>query len=296
MEIRNGFYTALGTPLDREGSFLQESFTRQVKDQIEFGAAGLLVLGSMGLGVFVRSGDYVPVVRAAVEAARGACPVFAGVTDTSVGRACDRIGALAGLRLDGVVSTPPFYYSATVGQQIVYYGALARRSPFPVYLYDLPVAARSKITLETIRGLANEPNIRGIKTADLALAETLQGMTGRGDLQADFQVLYSGLDTFDQANGKGIGRNLDGMFACAGLFARNMYQETAVGNLPAATGWLKKIIALRDLFAEEEIFPSFTHAMNLLGYAGWFHPDYFEMPGRQQCEKIAAFLRGHQMI
>jgi 4-hydroxy-tetrahydrodipicolinate synthase len=295
MKLANGFYTALGTPLDQEGSLLQSSFARQVRDQIDFGAAGLLVMGSMGLGVFVRDRDYVQVARTAVQAAQGRCPVFVGVTDTSVGRACDRVAALAGLKIDGVVSTPPYYYSAKTREQIRYYSELAGRSPFPVYLYDLPVAARSKITLETVRGLAGETNIRGIKTNDLPLSETLQEMAANGEFPGEFHVLYSGLDTFDVACRQGVGRNLDGMFACTGPFAQKMYQAEAAGDWPAGSFWLKKIIALRDLFAGEEIFPSFTWAMNLLGYEGSFHPDYYFLPGPDQREKIAAFLRENQL-
>ena len=43
MNISEGYYTALGTPLDQNGCFLAESFSRQVDDQVKFGAAGLLV-------------------------------------------------------------------------------------------------------------------------------------------------------------------------------------------------------------------------------------------------------------
>jgi 4-hydroxy-tetrahydrodipicolinate synthase len=296
MENTNGFYTALGTPLDHDGRFLHQSFIRQIKDQVAFGASGLLVMGSMGLGVFIRNSEYIQVVQTAIGAIRSACPVFIGVSDTSISRACDRIDALAGLKIDGVVSTPPYYYSSTEREQIHYFRELARRSPFPVYLYDLPVAARSKITLATIQGLAAEKNIKGIKTADLALAEQLNNRAEIEDLQMDFNVLYSGLDTFDLANQKGIGKNLDGMFACTGLLAQAIYRALAAGDFVTNTSKLRQIINLRDIFASEEILPSFTCAMNLLGYDGIFHPDYYFMPSQNQCAKIKQFMQDNQLF
>ncbi|MEA4889583.1 MAG: dihydrodipicolinate synthase family protein [Clostridiaceae bacterium] len=296
MEIKNGFYTALGTSQDKDGLFLQKSFAQQVKDQTEFGAAGLLVMGSMGLGVFVRDRDYVKVAKTAISAARGACPVFIGVTDTTIGRTCDRIDALTGLDFDGVVATPPYYYAASEREQICYYGEIARRSPKPVFLYDLPSASRSKITLATIQGLHGEKNIGGIKTADLPLALELDQMVMRHELNAGFKVLYSGLDTFDLACNKGIGRNLDGMFACTGQLAHDQYQAFALGDITGGTKYLKQIIALRDVFAEEEIMPSFTYAMNLLGYEGYFHQDYCFMPSQKQCDKIVDTMKLFHLV
>ncbi len=296
MEMKKGFYTALGTAQDKEGFFLQKSFARQVTDQIEFGAAGLLVMGSMGLGVFIRDRDYVKIAETAVNAAHGACPVFIGVTDTTIGRTCDRIDALAGLDFDGVVATPPYYYAASEREQICFYREIARHSPKPVFLYDLPSASRSKITSATIQGLRGEKNLGGIKTADLPLALELEQMTERHELAAGFKVLYSGLDTFDLACGKGIGRNLDGMFACTGALARDQYQSFALGDIAGGAEYLKKIIALRDVFAEDEIMPSFTYAMNLLGYEGYFHQDYCFMPGPQQCEKIHETMKTFSLL
>lgn len=294
--IGNGFYTALGTPADPEGRFMPEAFIRQVEDQVAFGAAGLLVMGSMGLGVFVRSCDYTAVVATATATVRRACPVFAGVTDTSIGRACDRVDALRGLPLDGVVATAPYYYTVSDRELVRFYSELARRSPFPVYLYDLPVAARNKITIQTMMGLKDEKNIKGIKTADMGLAKSLNSMVTGGELQPDFAVLYSGLDTFDAAYAQGLTRNLDGMFACTGPLAQAMYQAMANGDLATGTARLKAIVRLRDVFAEEQIFPSFTDAMNLLGYGGIYHPDYYFMPGEAQKEKIKVCMQDLQLI
>ena len=159
----------------------------------------------------------------------------------------------------------------------------------------LPIAARNKITIQTMMGLKDEKNIKGIKTADMGLAKALHGMVAAHELQADFAVLYSGLDTFDQAYAQGLTCNLDGMFACTGKLAQAMYQAMAAGDMATGTARLKDIVRLRDTFAEEQIFPSFTYAMNLLGYEGIYHPDYYFMPGEAQREKIEVCMKSLQL-
>ena len=49
MELRNGFYTALGTPLDDSGRIIVKSLRKEIDQQIEAGASGLLLMGSMGM-------------------------------------------------------------------------------------------------------------------------------------------------------------------------------------------------------------------------------------------------------
>lgn len=289
--LQEGYYTALGTPLDSDGRLIPESFAQHVDDQINFQASGLLVMGSMGMGVFVRNEDYVLVAKTAVDTAKGRCPVFIGATDTSIGRVCDRIAALEGLPIDGVVMTAPYYFPVGEAELIRFFSEIARCSPFPIYLYDLPVAARNKITRETMLGLKDCAGIKGIKTADADLAHYLQGQVKEGTFARDFVVLYSGLDTFDSIYEAGVKRNLDGMFACTGQLSQTMYTALAKGDYTLGTSQLKAILALRNIFAEEIILPSFTYAMNLLGYAGKFHQDFYPSASIAQQEKISAYMK-----
>ena len=47
--FKNGFYTALGTPLTEDGKLIENALRRHIEQQIEAGASGLLLLGSMGI-------------------------------------------------------------------------------------------------------------------------------------------------------------------------------------------------------------------------------------------------------
>ena len=101
-----GFYTALGTPIDKDGNLCAESMARQIELQIEAGASGLLVMGSMGNMTYLKNSEYPKVAKVAAEAAAGRAPVLVGVTDLSIHRVMDRVAALEGIKgIDGIVST-----------------------------------------------------------------------------------------------------------------------------------------------------------------------------------------------
>jgi len=269
--LKKGFYTALGTPTDRDGSLFTGSFQRQIEDQITAGASGLLVMGSMGLEPYLKASEYRKVARAAVEAVKDRCAVFVGVMDTSINRVKDRIRELDKLKIDGVVATVPYYYSLTQEEIKEFFSVIAEFSPYPVYLYDLPVVTQTKINASTAESLMSLENIKGIKTGDLATARALINSEKRTD---SFDVFFSGLDVFDIAYGYGLDMNLDGMFSCTASITSALYKSLEKKDHTSARRYLEDILLLRDTLAEARIFAGYSYAMNLLGYEGSFSPDY----------------------
>ena len=50
-----GFVPALGTPLDKNGNLLVDSYKKQIEDQIQAGAAAILCMGSMGIQPYLKA-------------------------------------------------------------------------------------------------------------------------------------------------------------------------------------------------------------------------------------------------
>ncbi len=46
--FKNGFYPALGTPLDKNGNLNEQSYIKQIDYMIDAKARGVLCMGSMG--------------------------------------------------------------------------------------------------------------------------------------------------------------------------------------------------------------------------------------------------------
>ena len=46
-QLKDGFYIAPGTPLDENGNLVADSLKNHIRQQIDAGALGLLLMGSM---------------------------------------------------------------------------------------------------------------------------------------------------------------------------------------------------------------------------------------------------------
>ena len=271
MEIKNGFYTALGTPLDENGNLVADSLKKHIEQQIEAGAAGLLLMGSMGIEAYIKNSAYADIASVGIEAVDGRLPLFIGVMDTSIAKVLEKIEMIGkDKKVTGVVLTAPYYAGVNNEQVINWYTTIADKSPYPVYLYDLAVVTKFKITMPVIDAIINHKNIKGIKTADWELIKKIE----RKYPESGWDCLYSGLDAFDYANMMGICKNLDGMFSCTPKNGTKMYECLENKDFEGARKYLDNILLMRDTMIAQGLMYSFTYAMNLLGCEGNFHQDY----------------------
>lgn len=270
--MKPGFVPALGTPLDENGNLCVESYRKQINDQIEAGAIAILSMGSMGIQPYLRSAVCPQVAKTAVEAAAGRVPVFVGAMDCSIARAKERMAAMEELDVAGFVLTTPYYYGCTPQMIVNYYKGVCAGTRHKVLMYDLAVVTQSKITYEIVKELIRTvPNLAGIKSADINMFRRLKLDP---EVPEDFLMVYSGLDNFDIAYKWGIDKCLDGMLACTPVNTGRLFATMEQGDFAMAAHYLDNIVALRDFFVARDLWPSFSTAMNLLGYEGSFVPDY----------------------
>jgi 4-hydroxy-tetrahydrodipicolinate synthase len=269
--MKNGFYPALGTPTGANGRLAASSYKKEIDLMIEAGAQGLLCMGSMGRMETIPDREYPVIAKACVEMASRKIPIMVGVMDCCVSRVLERINALGKIDIDGVVATVPFYARLNERNAVNFFTLLAKSSPYPVYVYDLPSVTQLPVTENILNGLLKQSNIKGIKTANLQL---ISGLLRNPVRQDDFSVFYSGLDLFDIAIRSGIGKNLDGMFTCTPYNSEKMYESAAAQDHSQVSECLNNILRLRNLLLKEDLFQAYSHAMGLLGCPGDYHPDY----------------------
>ena len=287
--MRPGFVPALGTPLDKEGNLMAESLKKHINDQIDAGAVGLLCMGSMGIEAFVRDDVYPEVAKVAVEANAGRVPLFVGAMDTSIARVKRRIAPREDLAIDGLVFMAPFYSPTNRTQMMNFFRGVAALTKHKILIYDLPVVCQAKITYDMVLELIETvPNFAGIKSADTIMFRNLK-MNPK--VPKDFIMVYSGLETFDVAYKWGIDNCLDGMLSCTPYNTGKMFKAMADGDYTTASACLNNIVALRDCFIVNDLWPSFTAAMNLLGCEGDFGMDY----NNPVTEKVVTSIRAEMI-
>jgi len=273
IQMKNGFYPALGTPTDDNGRLIESSFAREIELMIASGAAGMLCLGSMGKMESIRNSEYPKIADKCVQVVAKRVPVMVGVMDCSINRVLDRIDALGNIDIDGVVATAPFYSKVSASGIINFYTQVSKKSKYPVFIYDLPSVTQSPITANILKPLMENQNIKGIKTGNINL---ILELLRNGVVRPDFSIFYSGLDAFDAAIQSGIKRNLDGMFTCTPYNSKMMYEDIEKIDVKKISEHLNNILILRNIFVKEDVLAAYSYAMELLGCQGNYHSDYAE--------------------
>ena len=282
-KLKDGFYTALGTPLNENGEIVAESLAKEINMQITAGASGVLLMGSMGMEASVPDKAYVEAVRAASEAVAGRAPLFVGAMDNSVQRVLERIEKIKEFDFTAAVVTTPFYFACGEAELNNFFEQIADKSPKPIFLYDLPVVTKCKITYPMIERLSKHKNIKGIKSGDMVLGRLIKRNI------PDFEVLYSNIDNFDAAISFGLNKVLDGMFSATPKNAKLFIENALSGDIEKSGEYLDNILRLRDTYIKYGVMQAFTASMNRLGMDGNFAPDYFGVvcdEGKADVEKV----------
>lgn len=268
MNIKRGFVPALSTPLNNDGSLNEASYRKQIEAMLEAGAVGVLSMGSMGCEAALSNATFKKTAEVAADTIKGRVPLFIGSMDNSIYRLKERFEMLKGLDFDGIVLTTPFYSTTSEANLIKFFTDAADNAPKPIYLYDLPGVTKQKITFTMVEKLSKHPNIKGIKTGDIVLARRIKLNL------ADFSVFFSNIDIFDVACAFGLPVVLDGMFTVTPKNSKLFGECYANGDFEAAGKYLDNIVAFRDFLLPGGLWPSYTVAMNLIGFDGYYGNGY----------------------
>lgn len=279
-KLKKGFYTALGTPLLKDGSIDKESLEKEINMQIDAGASGMLLMGSMGMEASVPDKAYVDAVHTACGAVAGRVPLFVGAMDNSAQRVLERIERIKDCPYTAAVVTTPFYFAESDDLHCNFFKMIADKSDKPIFLYDLPGVTKCKITFEMVKTLSAHKNIKGIKSGDMVLGKLI-----RQNLP-EFEVLYSNLDLFDAALCAGFDKVLDGMFSSTPKNAGRFIKSAHDGDMCACSKYLNNILFLRDTYIKHGVLRGFTVSMNELGMSGNFAPDYFGVCSKEGADEI----------
>jgi 4-hydroxy-tetrahydrodipicolinate synthase len=174
----SGCGTALVTPFRADGSLDEPALERLLARQIEAGIDFLIPCGTTGEASTLSEAEILRVVEAAVHAAAGRIPVFAGCTHNATSEAVARAKKLARVPgLTGLLTANPYYNRPSQEGQYQHFRAIAEAVDLPILLYNIP--SRTGVNLEpaTVLRLAEVPNIVAIKESSGNLAQITQLIT-----------------------------------------------------------------------------------------------------------------------
>ncbi len=189
--IFEGSGVALVTPFDKEGKVNFLMLKKLIEFQIAGGTRALIVLGTTGEASSVTEDERSEIIRFCVRETGGRIPVIVGAGSNSTDIAKLRAVEAEFLGADGLLVVTPYYNKCNQEGLIAHYKAIASSTKLPIILYNVPSRTGVNILPDTVRKLAEEQNIVGIKEASGNIAQIEQMIR---TLPPDFPV-YSGDDS-----------------------------------------------------------------------------------------------------
>lgn len=183
-----GIVPPLVTPLADRDQLDLAGLERQLERVIAGGVAGVFALGTSGEAPSLSLDLRRAVARETCRLARGRVPVLVGISATCLADSLALAATAAEHGAQAVVLTTPYYFPLSQAELETLARAVVRESPLPVFLYNIPQFTKTPFEVATVRRLADEPRIVGIKDSSGDL-NYFRGLCALARARPDWTVL-----------------------------------------------------------------------------------------------------------
>lgn len=164
-QLFKGAGVALITPFDTNENIDFEALWKIVKNQVKGGMDYLVALGTTAETPTLDAWEKKEVVDFIKKEAEG-LPVVAGIGGNNTRSVLKQIEEFDPNGISGLLVVTPYYNRPTQEGIYQYYAQIARKSPLPIILYNVPPRTGVNLEPETVVRLANEfENIVAVKEA-----------------------------------------------------------------------------------------------------------------------------------
>ncbi len=169
-----GIVPAMITPFTDKGEVDVEGVKRLTDYLIEGGVHGLLALGSTGEYYSLTDDQKEVFVETVVSQTKKRVPIYTGASSSSLETAISSVNKLYQWEVDAAVIIPPSFFTYSQEELIEYYTSIARNSPLPIFIYNIPARAGVNMEIPTLEKLSQEENILGIKDTTVDMARFME--------------------------------------------------------------------------------------------------------------------------
>lgn len=160
-----GTGVALVTPFTSSGAIDYNSLGNLIDNIIDGGAEYLVILGTTAEAPVLKKEEKKKIIDFTVEKNAGRLPLVVGIGGNDTAALIDECRTFPLDRVDAILSASPYYSKPSQEGIYQHYLALAKASPKPILLYNIPGRTGRNMTAETTLRLAAHENIIGIKEA-----------------------------------------------------------------------------------------------------------------------------------
>jgi 4-hydroxy-tetrahydrodipicolinate synthase len=182
-----GTGVALVTPFQKNGVIDFNALEKVIRHILEGKCEYIVPLGTTGESATLNKNEKLSILEFVIERVNKKIPVVLGLGGNNTNELLEGFKEYNFKGVDAVLSVSPYYNKPS--QQGIYehYKLIAKASPVPVILYNVPSRTGSNITADTTLRLANDfKNIIGIKEASGNMEQCMSIIKNR---PADFLVI-----------------------------------------------------------------------------------------------------------
>lgn len=170
-----GTGVALITPFDTDYSVDVVALKDIVNYSIENGVEYLVVLGTTAENATLTAEEKELVIATVIEVNKGRLPLVLGVGGNNTLEVVNELQTRDLSSFSAILSVSPYYNKPTQEGIYQHFSAVAKASPIPVVLYNVPGRTSSNMLPSTVLRLANEfDNVIGIKEASGDIVQAMK--------------------------------------------------------------------------------------------------------------------------
>lgn len=187
MKALIGTGVALVTPFKSDFSVDYDALKRIVNHCIEGGVDYLVVLGTTAESATLTESEKKQIIQTIIEFNNGRLPLVLGVGGNNTQKVVEELQSRDLSAFNAVLSVSPYYNKPSQEGIYQHFKAVAKASPLPVILYNVPGRTSSNMHPETVIRLAKDnKNIVAIKEAAGDIVQAMQLIKNK---PSDFLVI-----------------------------------------------------------------------------------------------------------
>lgn len=177
-----GTGVALVTPFHSGGTIDFEAINGVINHVIDGGVDFIVTLGTTGESATLSNDEKTKLIEYVVKSVNQRVPVVVGIGGNNTLHVLDTIKNTDFSGISGILSVAPYYNKPSQKGLYEHFSAIAKASPVPVIIYNVPSRTASNINADTVTWLgSNHRNIVAVKEASGNFHQIMQIINNKPD-------------------------------------------------------------------------------------------------------------------
>jgi 4-hydroxy-tetrahydrodipicolinate synthase len=168
--------TAIVTPFDEQGCVNEESFVALMRHLADSGSDGFVVAATTGEAATLSDDEQLALIELAVAERPPGTTIVAGTGTNDTRHAVLLTERADAMGVDAMISVTPYYNRPSPLGLKRHYEAVAAATDKPILLYNIPSRTGTNIGPELLAELAQIEGIEGVKQANAAELQLIDGL------------------------------------------------------------------------------------------------------------------------